>query len=83
VLELRLSQAILTTAQLSISFDMPNQLPPNWHCIDPIKIAYADTPFHIITDFAIILIPMPILAGLNLPLKQKVMLMCLFGLGGL
>lgn len=38
---------------------------------------------HIATDLAILVIPVPALVGLNLPTRQKIVLMGIFALGGL
>lgn len=58
-------------------------LPRGWKCLDTVKLVYAAAPLHIVTDFGIILLPMPMLSALQLPMKQKVMLMFIFGSGGL
>lgn len=60
-----------------------DRLPRGWKCIDTVKLVYAAAPLNICTDFALILIPMPILASLQLPRRQKITLMLLFGLIGL
>jgi hypothetical protein len=57
--------------------------PGKWKCLDVVRLVYAAAPFQITTDFAIILLPMPILSSLQLPWKQKGMLMAIFGAGGL
>ncbi|KAA8910017.1 major facilitator superfamily domain-containing protein [Sphaerosporella brunnea] len=67
---------------LWISFKPLTNLPDGWYCADVVKLACAATSLHISTDFAMILIPMPVLAGLQIPRKQKLTLMFLFGLGG-
>ena len=36
-----------------------------------------------LTDLLIILLPMPVLKGLNMPFRQRVALMAIFALGGL
>ncbi|KAI5849846.1 major facilitator superfamily domain-containing protein [Tricharina praecox] len=59
-----------------------DRLPRGWKCIDTVKLVYAAAPLNICTDFALILIPMPILASLQLPRRQKITLMLLFGLIG-
>ncbi|CCX07968.1 Similar to Glucose/galactose transporter; acc. no. Q2YIJ8 [Pyronema omphalodes CBS 100304] len=56
--------------------------PGHWKCLDVVRLVYAAAPLQIITDFAVILLPMPILSGLQLPRKQKAMLMLIFGAGG-
>jgi hypothetical protein len=44
-------------------------------------IYFTSAPFNIITDFAIFFLPLPILAKLQLPRRQKVALILLFGVG--
>ncbi|KAI5817779.1 major facilitator superfamily domain-containing protein [Pyronema omphalodes] len=56
--------------------------PGHWKCLDVVRLVYAAAPLQIITDFAVILLPMPILSGLQLPRKQKATLMLIFGAGG-
>lgn len=38
---------------------------------------------NVTTDFVILILPMPLLWGLQQPLEQKIKLMCMFSLGGL
>lgn len=53
------------------------------HCIDTVKVIYASAPVHIITDIAVLLLPMEVLTSLRLPLKQKIALCVAFGGGAL
>lgn len=43
--------------------------------------ALGNTIIHIITDFMIFLLPIPVLARLSLHRKQKIGLLCVFSLG--
>ncbi|KAF8243071.1 MFS general substrate transporter [Wilcoxina mikolae CBS 423.85] len=56
--------------------------PGKWKCLDVVRLVYAAAPLQIITDFAVLLLPMPILSSLQLPWKQRAMLMVIFGAGG-
>jgi hypothetical protein len=71
--------------QFHIALVAPKQRinPGHWKCLDVVRLVYAAAPLQIITDFAVILLPMPILSGLQLPRKQKATLMLIFGAGGL
>lgn len=55
----------------------------NAECIDTVKMIYASAPVHIITDVAILLLPMKTLTSLQLPLRQKLALVFAFTGGGL
>lgn len=52
------------------------------NCRNVITIFYASAPLNIITDLAILLLPMPVLTSLNLPRKEKIVVVCLFAGGG-
>ncbi|KAI5778147.1 major facilitator superfamily domain-containing protein [Geopyxis carbonaria] len=56
-------------------------IPQDAQCIDTVKVIYASAPVHIITDIAILLLPMEVLTSLKLPLKQKIALCVAFGGG--
>jgi len=53
------------------------------HCMNQYAVYFTGAAVNIVTDFAIIILPMPVLRRLNLPLKQKRALMLVFALGGL
>jgi len=55
--------------------------PQNAQCTDIITIYLASAPVNIITDLAMLFLPMPILTGMRLPKKQKVILVITFGFG--
>ena len=50
-------------------------------CLDGRIIYFTSASLNVITDFAIFFLPMPILAKLQLPRRQKVALILLFGVG--
>ncbi|KAM5346090.1 hypothetical protein ACJ41O_009095 [Fusarium nematophilum] len=51
------------------------------HCLDTMPVWFFSAAMSIITDFIIFLVPLPSVAKLNLPVKQKVALLALFCLG--
>ena len=64
---------------ISATFLYPT--PNNVNCIDIVTLYLSSAPVNIITDLAILFLPMPILTGLRLPKKQKIILVVTFGLG--
>lgn len=52
------------------------------HCMNEYAVWFTNAGVNIVTDFAIIILPMPVLRSLNLPLKQKRGLILVFTLGG-
>ncbi|KAG8622846.1 hypothetical protein KVT40_009357 [Elsinoe batatas] len=55
--------------------------PANAQCTDVVTIYLSSSPVNIITDLAILLLPMPILTGMRLPKKQKIILVITFSFG--
>jgi len=53
----------------------------NATCTDIVTIYLASAPVNIITDLAILFLPMPILTSMRLPKKQKTILVITFGFG--
>ncbi|KAJ5745439.1 Major facilitator superfamily domain general substrate transporter [Penicillium odoratum] len=51
------------------------------HCIDIITLYLSSSPVNIITDLAILFLPMPILTQMRLPKKQKIILVVTFSFG--
>jgi hypothetical protein len=51
-------------------------------CLDSKGLWFSNAAMHISTDLAILLIPVPALAVLDLPRKQKFALIAIFALGG-
>lgn len=64
---------------LSILFDTPK--PAYAHCTDIVTLYLSSAPVNIITDLIILLLPMPVLKGMHLPRKQKIILFITFGFG--
>jgi hypothetical protein len=58
-----------------------SDVPPNAHCIDIVTLYLSSSPVNIITDLAILFLPMPLLTKMRLPYKQKVILVITFSFG--
>lgn len=56
-------------------------LPPNLKCIDIIALYLSSAPINIITDLALLMLPMPILAAMRLPRNEKLILIVTFSFG--
>jgi hypothetical protein len=52
-------------------------------CIDKSSITFLNASLNIITDFIVIIVPIPLLWNLQIPRKQKMILMGLFGVGSI
>ncbi|KAM0347332.1 hypothetical protein ACHAPU_004851 [Fusarium lateritium] len=50
-------------------------------CLDLLTLWYVMAGFNLATDIGVFLIPLPVIKGLNLPMKQKIMLFMVFSLG--
>ena len=50
-------------------------------CTDIVTLYLSSSPVNIITDLAILFLPMPILTGMRLPRKQKIILIITFSFG--
>jgi fucose permease len=61
------------------SFETP--VPDTAHCADILTLYLSSAPVNIITDMAILFLPMPILTAMRLPRKQKTILVITFGFG--
>ncbi|KAF2874427.1 hypothetical protein BDV95DRAFT_566165 [Massariosphaeria phaeospora] len=51
-------------------------------CIDHFAMWFANAAVNIVTDFTIIMLPMPVIRGLNLARRQKQLLVGVFAIGG-
>ncbi|CAK3899103.1 related to integral membrane [Lecanosticta acicola] len=51
-------------------------------CLNRLAVWFANASFNILTDIMTALLPLPVLNSLNLPKRQKIILMVVFGLGG-
>lgn len=56
-------------------------LPADAHCTDIVTLYLSSSPVNIITDLAILFLPMPILTQMRLPKKQKIILVITFSFG--
>ncbi|KZM25069.1 uncharacterized protein EKO05_0007577 [Ascochyta rabiei] len=56
-------------------------IPATAHCTNIVTIYLSSAPLNIITDLAILFLPMPILTSMRLPTKQKMILVITFGFG--
>lgn len=64
---------------ISVTFD--DVVPANASCTDIVTIYLSSAPLNLITDFAILFLPMPILTSMRLPRKQKIILIVTFSFG--
>ncbi|KAL8719619.1 MAG: hypothetical protein Q9225_003393 [Loekoesia sp. 1 TL-2023] len=55
--------------------------PPNMKCIDIIALYLSSAPINIITDLALLMLPMPILTAMRLPRNEKLILIVTFSFG--
>ncbi|OAP60845.1 MFS transporter, FHS family, L-fucose permease [Fonsecaea erecta] len=55
--------------------------PAHARCTDIVTLYLSSAPLNIITDIAILFLPMPILTGMRLPRKQKIILVATFSFG--
>ena len=53
------------------------------HCVNLLAFWFSNASFNIVTDLMICVLPVPVLRSLQLPRKQKVMLIAVFVVGGL
>ena len=58
-----------------------NPFVPDGHCIDPVILPYLSGASSSATDLFVLLLPLPLLWGLNMTLDQKIRLGAVFGLG--
>ena len=71
--------AIFQCSPVSAGYRYPVQ--DNARCTDIVTLYLSSAPVNIITDIAILLLPMPILTGMRLPKKQKIILVVTFSFG--
>ena len=64
-----------------ISAVFQDPLPAHATCTDFVTLYLSSAPVNIITDLAILVLPMPILTSLRLPRKQKIILIITFSFG--
>src|SRR6266480_3003890 len=64
---------------IGAAFETP--IPSSATCEDIVTLYLVSAPLNIITDLAILFLPMPILTAMRLPRKQKAILIVTFGFG--
>ncbi|SLM35439.1 Major facilitator superfamily domain, general substrate transporter [Lasallia pustulata] len=64
-----------------ITAHFQDPLPAHATCINIVTLYLSSAPVNIITDLAILFLPMPILTSLRLPRKQKIILIITFSFG--
>ncbi|KAK9856239.1 Major facilitator superfamily domain [Penicillium brevicompactum] len=58
-----------------------SDVPANARCTDIVTLYLSSSPVNIITDLAILFLPMPLLTKMRLPFKQKIILVITFSFG--
>jgi len=58
-----------------------NPIPSSASCTNILTLYLSSAPVNIITDLAILFLPMPLLTGMRLPRKQKIILIITFSFG--
>ncbi|CAE7192352.1 hypothetical protein P3342_009174 [Pyrenophora teres f. teres] len=77
-----LALTILNMLQCNpLSAAWASPVPDSAHCTNIVTIYLSSAPLNIITDLAILFLPMPILTSMRLPRKQKIILVVTFGFG--
>ena len=77
-----LALTILNIVQCQpVSAAWMSPVPATAHCTNIVTIYLSSAPLNIITDLAILFLPMPILTSMRLPKKQKIILVITFGFG--
>jgi hypothetical protein len=64
-----------------VSATFKEQIPSGASCTDIVTLYLSSAPVNIITDLAILFLPIPILTGMRLPRKQKIILVITFSFG--
>lgn len=64
-----------------VSATFKDQIPSGASCTDIVTLYLSSAPVNIITDLAILFLPIPILTGMRLPRKQKIILVITFSFG--
>jgi fucose permease len=70
---------IIQCRPISAAWQSP--VPTTAHCTNIVTLYLSSAPLNIITDLAILFLPMPILTSMRLPKKQKIILVITFGFG--
>ena len=72
--------AIFQCRPVGAAFDDP--ILPSAKCIDIVTLYLSSAPVNIITDLALLFLPMPILTSMRLPRNEKLILIITFSFGG-
>lgn len=73
------AQSILVSFACSpVSVFVPSLAP---HCLDSLTIWYIAAGINITTDFIVFLLPIPLINSLQLPIRQRILLIMVFCLG--
>ena len=64
-----------------VSAAFENPTPSTAHCIDIVTLYLSSAPVNIITDLALLFLPMPILTAIRLPRNEKMILLVTFSFG--
>ena len=72
---------ILTLFNIFQCIPVARVFDPVGKCIPLITLYLASVPVNVITDLAVLVLPIPVLTGMQLPRKQKTILIATFGLG--
>ncbi|KAL7755561.1 hypothetical protein ACKLNR_014659 [Fusarium oxysporum f. sp. zingiberi] len=51
------------------------------HCTDPLTVWYVMAGFNLVTDITVFCMPLPVIGSLNIPRRQKIMLLAIFSIG--
>lgn len=70
---------LLTLVCIPVAKFWDNTIPGR--CLDSLSIWYVMAGCNLATDFATLLLPLPVIKSLQMPRKQKIMLSAVFGLG--
>ncbi|KAL8758496.1 MAG: hypothetical protein Q9184_003911 [Pyrenodesmia sp. 2 TL-2023] len=70
---------IFQCSPVAATFQEP--IPTNLECIDIIALYLSSAPINIITDLALLMLPMPILTAMRLPRNEKLILIVTFSFG--
>ena len=71
---------IIQCRPVGAAFEDPIQVTAK--CIDIVTLYLSSAPVNIITDLALLFLPMPILTGMRLPRNEKIILIVTFSFGG-
>ncbi|CAK4033376.1 L-fucose-proton symporter [Lecanosticta acicola] len=77
-----LSLTLVTVFQcVPVSAVFKSPIPASAKCTDILTIYLSSIPLNIITDLTLLFLPMPILTGMRLPRKQKIIVLVTFSFG--